>query len=673
MLFGIRYGSIEPAKWNEYSMLRYAQKLLRRWILIAAVALVLPSPAGAVDDRTLCDNADQSSTLDNRIAGCTRMIASGRYQRHALAIVYYNRGNHWRAKREFAKAIADYDRAIGIDPKYADAYNNRGVTFGDLRKPDLALQDFDQALRLDPKQVNAYRGRAFLLKSKGDLAGAIEAYTQAIRIDPRNVPSYRGRAELLKSKGDLVAAIDDYSHAIRIDSNNVPSYLDRGEVLRLKGDFDKAIADFDKAIAINPQNQLAYWYRAFAWYTKGLGHREKGERENAVAAFDRAISDFDEAIRISPNYDSAYVNRGLVWSAKGNADRAVADYTAAIGINPRDPVAYNNRANIRRTKRDFNAAIEDLNEALRLNPGFLLALVNRGQTYEAMRDFDRARADYRGTLSNASKSNDDKRAQDIARNRLTLLTSGAAGVAAAKPGAGAARLALVIGNGAYPTAGLDNPPNDARAVAAALRDIGFEVIEGIDLDQAAMKSKLRDFLVKSSAARIALVFYAGHALEIDRKNYLVPVDAKPMTSKIDAAYNLIDVDELILNQLDDDETRANIVILDSCRNNPFKSRIEGVRALGGGLAEYTSAAAGLLIAFATKGGQTAEDGTGAHSPFTEALLKHIRTPNLEINEMLLLVRQDVYKATGAKQWPALKNSLLGLFYLVDQRAQATAK
>ena len=116
-----------------------------------------------------------------------------------------------------------------------------------------------------------------------------------------------------------------------------------------------------------------------------------------------------------------------------------------------------------------------------------------------------------------------------------------------------------------------------------------------------------------------------------------------------------------------------IVILDSCRNNPFKSRIEGVRALGGGLAEYTSAAAGLLIAFATKGGQTAEDGTGAHSPFTEALLKHIRTPNLEINEMLLLVRQDVYKATGAKQWPALKNSLLGLFYLVDQRAQATAK
>jgi uncharacterized caspase-like protein len=229
-----------------------------------------------------------------------------------------------------------------------------------------------------------------------------------------------------------------------------------------------------------------------------------------------------------------------------------------------------------------------------------------------------------------------------------------------------AKLALVIGNGAYRNAPmLPNPANDARAVANALRDDGFQVIEATDLDRVGMERVMLDFLQKAPSAKVRLLFYAGHGMQVDGNNYLMPIDAT-VASKSTAVFELVDIDRILKGL--DDEAHANVIILDACRDNPFETRISSSRSggRGSGLSGYESVGSGTLIAFATAPGNTAADGSGAHSPFTTALLKHIGTPRLELNQMLTRVRIDVAAATGKKQIPWVNSSLLGEIYLSQE-------
>src|SRR5262249_41604547 len=208
-----------------------------------------------------------------------------------------------------------------------------------------------------------------------------------------------------------------------------------------------------------------------------------------------------------------------------------------------------------------------------------------------------------------------------------------------------------------------NPPNDARAMAAALRAIGFDVVEGIDLNRIAMEERVRAFLSKAGAAKVALMFYAGHGLQVDGRNYLVPVDAR-LESASDLNFGTVELDKILASL--DDPARANIIILDACRDNPlarsFASRTRSA-AVGTGLAAYTALGTGTLIAFSTAPGKVAADGLGANSPFTEALMKHLRTPGLEVRQMLTRVRNDVASVTGEKQVPWDNSSLRGDVYL----------
>ena len=233
------------------------------------------------------------------------------------------------------------------------------------------------------------------------------------------------------------------------------------------------------------------------------------------------------------------------------------------------------------------------------------------------------------------------------------------------PAQASERVALVIGNGNYANAGvLANPANDARAVASALTDLGFDVALGRDLDRTAMEGMLRDFLRKASDAKVALLFYAGHGLQVDGRNYLVPVDAKVETAS-DLAFATIELDK-ILGSLED-PGRATIVILDACRDNPLSRSIaaRSRSAVGSGLAAYSTLGTGTLIAFATAPGKVALDGTGSNSPFTTGLVKHLRTPGLEVRAMLTRVRADVMAATGNKQLPWDNSSLMGEVYLAS--------
>jgi uncharacterized caspase-like protein len=236
------------------------------------------------------------------------------------------------------------------------------------------------------------------------------------------------------------------------------------------------------------------------------------------------------------------------------------------------------------------------------------------------------------------------------------------------------RVAFVVGNGAYKNvAQLPNPPIDAKAMAATLRNVGFEVVEGTNLTRDTMTEKLLDFGKKAQGADIAVFFYAGHGIAISGTNYLLPVDAdikSEMDVKLGAAINI----DLTLDQTMSD-AKVKLVLLDACRDNPFAAKIKSNSstrsvAVQSGLAEMKSGE-GTLIAFATGPGQTALDGQeGTNSPFTRALIAHITQPGVEIQQAMTEVRAQVNDETNKGQLPWGHTNLIGAVYLNPVAAPA---
>jgi Caspase domain/Putative peptidoglycan binding domain len=229
------------------------------------------------------------------------------------------------------------------------------------------------------------------------------------------------------------------------------------------------------------------------------------------------------------------------------------------------------------------------------------------------------------------------------------------------------RVAFVVGNGAYKNvAALPNPPIDAKAMAGVLRNVGFDVVEGTNLTRDKMTERLLEFGKKAQGADVAVFFYAGHGIAISGTNYLLPVDAdikSEMDVKLGSAINI----DLTLDQTMSD-AKVKLVFLDACRDNPFAAKIKSNSAtrsvsVQSGLAEMKSGE-GTLIAFATGPGQTALDGeVGTNSPFTRALIAHITTPGVEIQQAMTEVRAQVNEETSKGQLPWGHTNLIGSVYL----------
>src|SRR6267378_7567314 len=237
------------------------------------------------------------------------------------------------------------------------------------------------------------------------------------------------------------------------------------------------------------------------------------------------------------------------------------------------------------------------------------------------------------------------------------------------------RVAFVVGNGTYKNvAPLPNPAIDAKAMASALRNVGFEVVEGSNLTRDKMTERLLDFGKKAQGADVALFFYAGHGIAISGTNYLLPIDAdlkSEMDVKLGAAINV----DLTLEQTMGD-AKVKLVFLDACRDNPFAAKIRSARttrsvSVQTGLAEMKSGE-GTLIAFATGPGQTALDGKeGANSPFTRALLANITQPGVEIQQAMTKVRAQVSEETDKGQLPWGHTNLTGSVYLNPAKVSGT--
>jgi len=240
------------------------------------------------------------------------------------------------------------------------------------------------------------------------------------------------------------------------------------------------------------------------------------------------------------------------------------------------------------------------------------------------------------------------------------------------------RVVLVIGNSAYRhTPRLENPKNDAADVAAALRKLGFRVIEGYDLDKAGLDRKIREFIAALRGAEVGVLFYAGHGLLVSGQTYLVPVDAQlASTSALDIELVRLD----LVHREMEKHTATNILFFDACRDNPLSlnlARAMGTRSaeIGRGAAVVESGAAGTLISFSTQPGKVAHDGTGRNSPYSRALLKQLTTSTDELGALLIAVRKDVMKETDRKQVPWEHTALTARFYFnpAADRSTSTAE
>ncbi len=444
----------------------------------------------------------------------------------------------------------------------------------------------------------------------------------------------RGRAYI--QSRDLERAIADLNEAIRLDPKFALARTNRGWAYIEKGEYDQAIADLNEAIRLDPQSFRAHNLRGWAYAEK---------RE-----YDSAIADLNEAIRRQPTFAPAYNNRGWAYTEKRDYERALADLNEAIRLDPTYAMAYNNRGTVHRAKGDLDRAIADHDEAIRLDPKFMRAYSNRGTTYASKGDREHAIADNRKIIELPATTAIDRQRQEAARERIARLMQ--------NPQASSRRVALVIGNANYASVGLlTNPRNDARAIAAALRRLGFsKVMELYDLDQAAMARALKDFGDHAAGAEWGVVYFAGHGIEVNGTNYLLPIDAE-LKRDSHVADEAISLDRIQAKV--DGAGKLGLVILDACRNNPFLARMVrtgGKRSVGRGLAG-TEPEGNVLVAYSARHGTFAEDGAGEHSPFTEALLAHLEEPGLEMNFLFRKVRDDVRKKTDRRQEPFVYGSL----------------
>lgn len=645
------------------SVMSVTSRLVRCLVLVVAIAL--PGPPQQVVAQSALAAVERSCLSENDpglIDACSKLINAGVGN---LAAYHSARGSALLNKHDCDGALADFDAAIKLNPRESDYYGGRGLVF---------------------------------YQCKRDFAQVAAAFSEVIRLSPRDAAAYDMRGNARKFLGQLDGAIADDTMAIRLAPKVGMYYGNRGIAYSEKGDAVRALADFNRDVEIEPTVAAVFGNR-------GEFFMERNDP-------DRAIPDFTEAIRLDPRYAKAYANRSNAWRLKGDLDRSLADVEQAIALAPDDALNYSMRADTLRYRGDYAQALTEYDRALALLPDYIPAFAGRGLTYERMGDVASARREFARALashSDLAHLDYSKSSLETARARIAALDSGAPlpvilpapkkaasetsiptpSVAAAPVVAASVvrttsasqgrRIALVIGNSAYKNVEqLDNPKNDARIVGASLKNIGFDDVRIVtDATRDALKEALRKFADDARNADWALVYYAGHGVELNGVDYLVPIDARLTSERELAAQSipLADVTAAI-----EGARKLKLVLIDACRDNPFDEAQAAAKtaspppavasagpatpsrslsqSLGRdhGLAAI-KAASDTLVFFAAKEGERALDGDGNDSPFAVAVVQRLATPGVEINKLFRLVRDDVMEATAGRQEPHVYGSL----------------
>ena len=610
---------------------------------------------------------------------------------------------------DYQKEIADLKELIRLLPDEATYYIALAQAYNNVEDHDRAISVLDQLIRKKPDSAFAYQVRANYYASAGETAKAIEDANQIIRLTPGNPEGYSHRAQYHFAKGDFDNAIADLTQSIRLNPDGAASdYWVRASARNVKGDYVHAIEDATHAIETAPNIKL----EAVRLSVLQSSYSTRAMARSNIGDFESALGDYNEGIKLAPGDADSYSSRGQFYFWRKQYDLVIQDCDKALQLDPKEWVSRSTKAMalLRLGKvevasqevdtglrsgshRDYYIgvrgmidyeqgkyaqAIDDLSEAINLSRFKSPAnYQRRGQAYEKLGQKALAMADYTAAVELNVPNPGQREARIIARERLGVLQGETvaeqqkpAQKEPAQPIDQGRRIALVIGVGAYQNApGLRNPPNDAAAVAKAFRELGFsEVIEVLDPTRTNLEAALMAFGDKSAEADWSVIFYAGHGMQVDGRNFLIPTDAKLASDKH------VDFETVVLDRVIESMNgtkKLGLVILDACRDNPFLKRMKqtrSARSFGQGLAAVEPSQ-GQMIVYATKDGSVAEDGEGDHSPFTKALLEHIHEARLDIRLMFSKVRDAVLQSTQNRQQPFTYGSLPGegLFFKVAEK------
>jgi len=504
-----------------------------------------------------------------------------------------------------------------------------------------------QATGKDLGIAYSVRGAAYLAEHDND--GAIVAYDAAYTADPDALEYVISRGLAYERKGDDGHAMADDNLVLQARPKAVVALNNRGTLYLRKGELQQALADFNAALKINPNLYIGRINRARAL--------------TLTKDYDGALADFGEAQRIDPTRPQATSFRCITYTAMGKFDEAIADCDSTIAKMPNNMYVVTSRANAYLGKGDLDAALKAYNFVLDRNENAVRAHLGRGQLYEKRGDLEQARADYRAASFALTPFDEIELAvaRSLARERLAALTTQGPAQSTGR------RIALVIGNGAYRNVHqLDNPPRDAKLIADTLREIDFQSVTLVnDLTRDKFFDALHAFAREAEKADWAVVYYAGHGLEIGGVNYLLPVDAKLAADK-DAETEAVALEQVIAAV--SGARKLRLVMLDACRDNPFAPTMQrtiSLKLVDKGFSDIEPSA-GFMVVYAAKHGETALDGEGVDSPFAVAVARDVKQPRVEVRKLFDIVRDDVWAATKHGQQPFTYGSPSGRddFYFV---------
>lgn len=338
-----------------------------------AVLGAIAAPASAVaKDYALCfgdeggDRSPDSGPIDKaganagevladqRIAACTAIAEDGTETPQLRAKAYFYRAGALDDKQDWTGAIADYDKAIALDPKRTSALFNRGTDWSNKGDDDRAIADFNIVISLEPSASDAYSSRGLAFLRQGKIEAAMLDFQQAVEADPQNGDAHTGLGTALSKTGQPDKAIAEYDKAIRIDPADFIALFNRGLAYAARDEFDRAIADYDAALGIDPRSADAYANRSAAWIGKN--------------DWARAIADANKAIELDAGLVDAYYARAVAWASKDNDDRALADFDKAVALDATDSRAWLGRSLMRSRKGDSAGAAADCRKAIALDP-----------------------------------------------------------------------------------------------------------------------------------------------------------------------------------------------------------------------------------------------------------------------------------------------------------------
>jgi tetratricopeptide (TPR) repeat protein len=514
-----------------------------------------------------------------------------------------------------------------------------------------------------PSRAAAFWYRGDSLTKKRDYDGAIAAFTASHEIAPQNINVINARGIAYTYKGDDERALADYDLCLQLRPTYGSAYNNRGLIFMRRGELQRALDEFDLAVTHIFNDQSRY-----------LHHYNRGRLQGLMKRYDASLADFDEAQKVNPDGPQVPAYRCITYTGMGRFDDALVDCNAALAKSPNNVYTLTSRGNANLGKGNLDAALSDYEQVLKINPNYVRAYVGRGQLFEKRRNLAAARADYR-TAANAVAARrediDTTLARAIAKERLEALLGAAAPAGKASPStpqpAGPRKVALIVGNGAYRNvAPLDNPPRDAKLIASTFRELGFATVTlAPDLSRDKFFATLHEFGMEAEKADWAVVYYAGHGMEIGGVNYLIPVDAR-LKADSDAETQAVALEQVIASVAG--ARKLRLVMLDACRDNPFEKTMQRTIALklvNRGFSNI-ELEAGFMVVYAAKHGETALDGDSVNSPFATVLARVIKEPKIEVRKLFDIVRDDVWKATNRTQQPFTYGSLPGRedFYFV---------